>query len=125
MEIQELKCGVFEGDQLIDSVALNDDKESTIEGLIKKYAPSKSLLSSVIDHNPAIETVLAEATKFHKLDHHSKLPVTTPVGKPETIGADRLALVVAASFLYPGSNNLVIGLGTAITIISSIKRRNS
>jgi type III pantothenate kinase len=49
------------------------------------------------------------------LDHHSKIPVTTPVGKPETIGADRLALVVAASDLFPGKNNLVIGLGTAIT----------
>lgn len=110
-----LKCGVFEGDQLVESITLEDDKESTIEGLIRKYEPSKSLLSSVINHNPAIEAVLAGATKFHKLDHHSKIPVTTPVGKPETIGADRLAQVVAASFLYPGKNNLVIGLGTAIT----------
>ena len=110
-----LKCGVFEGDQLIESLTLDDDKESTIEGLIKKYVPTKSLLSSVIDHNHAIETVLARATKFHRLDHHSRLPVTTPVSKPETIGADRLAMVVAASFLNPGSNNLVIGLGTAIT----------
>jgi len=41
--------------------------------------------------------------------------VTTPVGKPETIGADRLALVVAAVTLFPGKNNLVIGLGSAIT----------
>jgi len=37
------------------------------------------------------------------------------VGKPETIGADRLALCVAAVELFPQKNNLVIGLGTAIT----------
>jgi len=43
------------------------------------------------------------------------LPITTPVGKPETIGADRLGLVVAAVHLFPGKNNLVIGLGTCIT----------
>jgi len=110
-----LKCGVFEGDQLIDTVTLEDDNTSTIETLIQKYKPVKTLLSSVIDHNPEIETLLASGSKFHKLDHQSKIPVTTPVGKPETIGADRLALVVAASFLYPGKNNLVIGLGTAIT----------
>ena len=46
---------------------------------------------------------------------HSRLPFTTPVGKPETIGADRLALCAAAVLLYPGQNNLVIGLGTAVT----------
>ena len=54
-------------------------------------------------------------TQFHKLDHHSRVPVTTPVGKPETIGADRLALVVAAAHYFPDKNNLVIGLGSAIT----------
>ena len=37
------------------------------------------------------------------------------MGKPDTIGADRLALVVAAVTLFPGKNNLVIGLGSAIT----------
>ncbi|HEX4849608.1 MAG TPA: type III pantothenate kinase, partial [Puia sp.] len=33
----------------------------------------------------------------------------------ESIGADRLALSVAAVDLFPGKNNLVIGLGSAIT----------
>lgn len=110
-----LKCGVFDGPNLREVVTLEDDKDVTIAALISKYRPDKSLLSSVIDHNPSIETMLSIAGKFHRLDHHSKIPVTTPVGKPETIGADRLALVVAASDLFPDKNNLVIGLGTAIT----------
>jgi type III pantothenate kinase len=37
------------------------------------------------------------------------------VGKPETIGADRLALAAAAVHFYPNKNNLIIGLGTCIT----------
>jgi len=74
-----------------------------------------SILSSVIEHDPAMEQLLMKSTHFHRLGHLSKLPVTTPVGKPETIGADRLALVVAAVTLFPGKNNLVIGLGSAVT----------
>ncbi|HEX3934025.1 MAG TPA: type III pantothenate kinase, partial [Puia sp.] len=89
--------------------------EETIRTLIDQYHPDRSILSSVIDHNPAMEDLLRQTTSFHKLDHHSRVPVTTPVGKPETIGADRLALVVAAVTLFPGKNNLVIGLGSAIT----------
>jgi type III pantothenate kinase len=110
-----LKCGVFEGPVIREVITLENDHEDTIAALIKKYKPAKSLLSSVIDHNPAMETMLSMSSKFHYLDHHSKIPVTTPVGKPETIGADRLALVVAASDMFPDNNNLVIGLGTAIT----------
>jgi type III pantothenate kinase len=83
--------------------------------LIEQYHPDRSILSSVIDHDPHIESLLSQSTDFHKLDHRSRVPITTPVGKPETIGADRLALVVAAVDLFPGKNNLVIGLGTAIT----------
>lgn len=110
-----LKCGVFDGPVVREVITLENDHDDTIAALIKKYKPAKSLLSSVIDHNPAMETMLSMSSKFHNLDHHSKIPVTTPVGKPETIGADRLALVVAASDMFPDNNNLVIGLGTAIT----------
>jgi len=94
---------------------LENDSVETIEQLIKTYRPAKTLLSSVIDHNQEMEKILKATTRFHKLDHHSKIPITTPVGKPETIGADRLGLVVAAVDLFPNKNNLVIGLGTAIT----------
>jgi type III pantothenate kinase len=62
-----------------------------------------------------MEELLLSRTKFHKLNHNTKLPFTTPVGKPETIGADRLALAAAAVHYHPGKNNLVIGLGTCVT----------
>lgn len=110
-----LKCAVFDGPAFRESISLENDHNDTIEAIIQKYHPAKSLLSSVIDHNPDMEQLLAQAGKFHRLDHLSKVPVSTPVGKPETIGADRLALVVAASDMFPGMNNLVVGLGTAVT----------
>lgn len=110
-----LKCAVFEGDFLKELLVLENDHDDTIQQLVQQYRPAKSILSSVVNHNPGIEPLLAATTCFHKLNHTSKLPITTPVGKPEDIGADRLAMVVAAVHLFPGKNNLVVGLGTAIT----------
>ena len=109
------KCAVFADREFSKELVLEDDAPETISSLIATYRPDRSILSSVIDHNPVMEELLKAATHFHRLGHLSKLPVTTPVGKPETIGADRLALVVAAVTLFPGKNNLVIGLGSAVT----------
>lgn len=110
-----LKCGVFNDGELKEVLTLENDDDKTIAHLLKAYQPANTLLSSVINHSPAMEILLEKETRFHKLDHHSKITITTPVGKPETIGADRLAMVVAAAAMYPEHNNLVIGLGTAIT----------
>lgn len=110
-----LKCGIFNDSNFVREVVLDDDSVESIEQLVQEFHPSKSILSSVINHNAEIETVLANRTQFHKLSHTSKLNFTTATGKPETIGADRLALIAAAVHFYPGKNNLVIGLGSCIT----------
>ena len=110
-----LKVAVFNNDEFVEEIVLPNDEMFTIERLIAIHRPEKTILSSVINHNPAIETFLAGVTKFHKLSHLTKANFTTAVGKPETIGADRLALCAAAAHFYPGKNNLVIGLGTCIT----------
>ncbi len=110
-----LKCAVFENAALKDLIILTDDSVLSVEKLIQQYKPSKSILASVIDHNTEIENVLSLRTKFHRLGYASKLPVTTPIGKPEKIGADRLALAAAAVYLYPERHTLVIGLGSCIT----------
>lgn len=109
------KAGVFYNDEIKESEVLPDDSIETIQALITRVNPDKSILSSVIDHNTAIEQLLASATKFHKLSHLTKLAFTSPVGKPETIGADRLALSAAAVHFYPSYNNLVIGMGSCVT----------
>lgn len=109
------KVAVFHDAELKEAVQIPDDSIGTIQSLIDKFKPNRSILSSVIDHNPGIEDILKTATKFHKLSHLTKVSFTTPVGKPESIGADRLALTAAAVRYYPDKNNFVIGLGTCIT----------
>lgn len=96
--------GVF-GEHLVEELRL----------CLENYKPQRSILSSVVNHPENLEEILGSTTRFHKLDHKSRVPITTPVGKPETIGSDRLALVVAAAHYFQDKNNLVIGLGSAIT----------
>ncbi len=110
-----MKCAVFKGDDLADMLVLANNDVETIQHLIYQYKPTYSIVASVVNHDPEIETLLLSATKFHKLTYESKLPFTIQVSKPETIGADRLALAAAAVHLYPQKHNLVIGLGTCIT----------
>jgi type III pantothenate kinase len=110
-----MKAAVFSGDKMTEEVSLIDYSNNTMDRLLKKHQPQKTILSSVIDHNPALEIYLAERTQFHMLNEKTKINFSTPVGKPETIGADRLALIAAAVHFYPGKNNLVIALGSCIT----------
>ena len=110
-----LKCAVIEGAEMKEEIVLENDSADAVLTILENHNPKKSILSSVINHNIEIETVLQNRTIFHKLNEKSKIPVTTPVGKPETIGSDRLALVVAAIDIFPKQHNLVIGLGSCIT----------
>jgi len=110
-----LKAAIFENDSFKEEIILKDDSNECIEELLELHRPQKSILSSVIRHNPGVEEILAAKTRYHKLSHLTKIDFTTPVGKPESIGADRLALVAAAVHYFPGKNNLIIGLGSCIT----------
>jgi type III pantothenate kinase len=110
-----LKAAFFQNAKLAQVIVIENDGIAMIESLLNKFDSQKTILSSVIKHNPEIETLLEEKTKFHKLNHLSRLPFTTPVGKPETIGADRLALAAAAVYFFPKQHNLVIGMGSCIT----------
>ncbi|MCC6289550.1 MAG: type III pantothenate kinase [Chitinophagaceae bacterium] len=110
-----LKYAVFNNREMQYEKVLPDAEPATIANLMKETSPDKTILSSVINHNKAIEAALASHSKFHLLSNTTGLPFTAPVAKPETIGADRLALCAAAVEFFPGRHNLVVGLGTCIT----------
>ena len=109
------KAAVFINDVMSETIYLENDEIETLELIMEKYKPERTILSSVINHNAAIEKFLSQKSTFHKLSTATKINFTTPVGKPETIGADRLALIAAAVHFYPAKNNLIIGLGSCIT----------
>ena len=110
-----LKAAVFVNEKISEEFFLDNDSDSTLLTVLKKYNPQRSILSSVIDHNATIEILLQQRTQFHKISVNTKLPFTIASSKKETIGADRMALIAAAVHYYPGRNNLIIGLGSCIT----------
>jgi type III pantothenate kinase len=110
-----LKTAFFQDGQLKEVTILDGDPVQHLQEVIQRNQPTHSLLSSVIDHPNGVEDLLEKHTRFHKLSNTSKLPFTIPVGKPETVGADRLAIAAASVHLFPGKNNLAIGLGSCIT----------
>src|SRR5690242_5975803 len=91
-----MKAALFVDSVLKEMIMLQDGSYETINALLEKFQPQKAILSSVINHDSHIEDLLLSKTKFHKLNHLTKLPFTAPVNKPDTIGADRLALSAAA-----------------------------
>ncbi|MBN8857373.1 MAG: type III pantothenate kinase [Sphingobacteriales bacterium] len=110
-----LKYAVFKDRSFEYEAVLPDSEAATIESLMEEIQPAKTILSSVIEHDKKIEEVLSSYSRFHLLSDKTKLPFTATVTRPETIGADRLALSAAAVEFFPGKHNLVVGLGTCIT----------
>ncbi|MBM3431578.1 MAG: type III pantothenate kinase [Bacteroidetes bacterium] len=109
------KVALFEAAELKEVRVLPDTHTETVEHLLREWNPGRCILSSVIEHEATLPDMLEHRTRFHLLSHHTRLNFTTPVGKPESIGADRLALCSAAVHFYPRQNNLIIALGTCIT----------
>jgi type III pantothenate kinase len=109
------KGALVSGGDVQEVFYFKDDPVHELEAILEQYQPQASILSSVIHHAPKLESLLQSKTRFHLLNKDSVLPFSVATNKPETVGADRLALIAAAVHLFPGSNALVIGLGSCIT----------
>lgn len=110
------KIAVFEGDTLVELIVIESLNISELQNILDKYNVENCIISSVISDNIEINDFLnANVDRFIRLNHLTPIPVNNKYLTPETLGKDRLAAVVAADYLNPGSNNLVIDAGTAIT----------
>jgi len=50
------------------------------------------------------------------LSHRTNLPIQLDYDTPETLGADRIAAAVGAHSLFPSRHNIIVDLGTCMTI---------
>ena len=55
-----LKFAVFYDDVFTEEITLPNEELFTIERVLYVHQPQRTILSSVINHNPAIETLLAD-----------------------------------------------------------------
>ena len=108
------KCAVFEDDQIVFVWKEEQLNSEDLLSILQKFTISNSILSSVDNHNPALEEILQRNGKFLLLNHVSPLPIHNLYETPETLGKDRLAAAVGANAQFRNKNVLVIDAGTCI-----------
>jgi type III pantothenate kinase len=108
---------VFQGDVLIKKkTALKQNFFKNLEELDQSYPDIKDVLVSSVSKTPSKWLQkLQEDYKMYVLDKELPQVFSNFYATPKTLGNDRIALVSAASKLYPSQNVLVIDAGTCIT----------
>lgn len=110
------KIARFDGGRMTDVTVFHSiTAEQLLQYLLEKGPFRAGILASVTDVPDTVTGILAGLRRFIRLDHCTPIPLRITYRTPETLGADRIALAVAAASLFPGKNCLVIGAGTCIT----------
>ena len=112
-----VKAAIFSSGKLVEvKLIAVADAAHTIANLMQVHRPEAGIFCSVVDNTASVEqTMQAQLSRFIKLDSNTRLPIMNAYHTPETLGADRLAMAVAAQSLYPNKNVLAISAGTCIT----------
>ena len=111
-----VKAAIFNEENLLETHNFGeDDALTSIISLAEAHQPKAVIISSVANHPPELKALLQEQAKVLVLNADTMLPIMNAYHSAETLGADRIALAVAAYHQKPASNNLVISAGTAIT----------
>lgn len=111
------KIALFdENGRMVKSLMYKQFTSFDVERLYQLYAIRDSIISSVINIEPAIVNALNRlSNRFILLDHLTPVPIVNKYDTPSTLGLDRLAAAVGAASLCPNENLLIIDAGTAIT----------
>ncbi|MFV0345751.1 MAG: type III pantothenate kinase [Bacteroidales bacterium] len=108
---------------IFDNSEIEDFQKCAYGDLPEKLKTANFLCvdACIISSTKNTDNILLEYLHNNKVSCVRFLPTVTPVPiknqykSKDTLGADRLANAVAANFLFPNNNTLVIDCGTAIT----------
>lgn len=107
-----IKIGLFKDHELIHAEAvLVSQLPETLRSLTLKNGSMPAILSDVSGSLGD----LAWEGPLVRLDQDTKLPYKNLYHTPQTLGADRKALVAGAQFFFPNQTCLVIDAGTCVT----------
>ncbi len=112
-----VKAAIFSGDNIVQSFQCTDAEAiDMINDIIAKNKPESAILCSVAGNQETTMLALRSGVRFvYKLDMNTSLPIMNAYHSPDTLGADRLALVAGAYQSFPDKNVLVVSLGSCIT----------
>ena len=117
-----VKAALFEAKQLITSTVFKDFTLQNILVFIGKQTISDTIVSSV----KLVDSDLKQIIQYfnaHLLNESTPLPITIDYKTPSTLGKDRIAAIIGASFLFPNQDILVFDAGTCLTIDFINKRK--
>ncbi len=110
------KLAVYKGQEKLSLVRMNELSNEELKKMFSSYKFEKAIICSVKNIPDLISDLLpAHIPYIHNLSSKSRLPFRIEYDTPETLGADRLAAVAGAYYMWPGAEILVIDAGTAIT----------
>lgn len=110
------KLGFFDKGELITTYKLNFLDKKNMDPLLEKHDPENVIISSVTQEQSFFQDLFQGLSgQLIFFDHTTPIPLKNQYQTPGTLGKDRLAAVIGAVALYPGTPLLVIDAGTAIT----------
>ncbi len=86
-----------------------------IDQAMTLHRPERAIVSTVSVSGEELDLLFADKCDYVLFHAGIPLPVTIEYKTPETLGADRLAGIMAVYGEYPGKNVLVIDMGSCIT----------
>lgn len=108
-----MKYGIFEGDALQMHGYFQSLEELPQKVLQQTY--ENAIVATVAGNTQIIKDRLSVQGKLIELSAQTALPVLNEYKTPETLGVDRIAAAVGASYFFPNRNCLVFDAGTCIT----------
>ena len=111
-----VKLAVFKQEKIVHLATFPDLETNTVRRTLNQFKDIKRcIVGSVRSLNTEVINELATIIPLTILGPDTSLPVTHNYKTFDTLGADRIAGVVASNHLFPGRNILLIETGTCIT----------
>lgn len=105
------KAGLFDNTGSLLEVKIFDTPSSAAEWL-----ELRSATDIIISDVKGLASFTSPGLQIQYAGAHLKLPFTNAYGTPETLGADRIAVMAAVACMFPGQASLVFDIGTCMTI---------
>ncbi len=111
-----VKYALYQGGNFILREEIRGEVVTRLKPLFSEYKISHAIMAATGSIPESLPAFLDQHCALTELTHATPLPVRLAYNTPETLGADRVAAVVGASYQFPGRPVLVIDVGTCITL---------
>ena len=109
------KVAVFDNNVLVYIDQYTAFNTNDLLTCLNSYSIKKAIISTVKKKAEEWESVLNSKADLTYFNAATFTGINNKYLTPQTLGADRLAAVTGANYLYPHDNNLIIDGGTCIT----------